>query len=118
MCWHVCWQDLLAHRVAMPWTENGATALCANDTDHGLFGKYDTDRLLAAELACSCCPTCLPMEPITSGTRPGCDTVPDCEECCPTCGPIGGFGPECPMLERYSATAEQPAWSLPPEGPF
>ena len=28
------------NRMTMPWTENGATWLCANDTDHSLLGRF------------------------------------------------------------------------------
>jgi hypothetical protein len=32
--------QVAAHRMIKPWTEQGATWLCANDTDHGLLGRF------------------------------------------------------------------------------
>lgn len=32
--------EIGAFRMNMPWVESGATWVCANDTDHGLFGQF------------------------------------------------------------------------------
>ncbi|MDD9944457.1 MAG: DNRLRE domain-containing protein [Myxococcales bacterium] len=39
--------DLALHRMTMAWTESGATWLCANDTDHGFFGRFQNNCSLS-----------------------------------------------------------------------